>query len=194
MPSPRKEIGRYAYLPGTRGEKMLRQDHASRAAQELLQRAGISKPPIPIERIARHLGAEVRREPFEGDLSGMLFREGDRTIVGVNSLHPRSRQRFTIAHEIGHLELHEREGIHLDRKFPIVRRRDGLSSLAVEPTEIEANSFAAELLMPASMLEDDIDEADPFFEDEELTGWLANRYDVSLQAMAIRLGNLGFQQ
>jgi hypothetical protein len=32
------------------------------------------------------------------------------------------------------------------------------------------------------------------YEDDELTSWLADRYDVSLQAMAIRLGNLGFQQ
>lgn len=173
---------------------MLRQERASKAAREVLRRTGITKPPIPIERIARHLGVEVRREPFEGDLSGMLFREGGRAIVGVNSLHPRSRQRFTIAHEIGHLELHDREGIHLDRKFPIVRQRDGLSSLAIDPEEIEANGFAAELLMPAFMLEDDIEEADPFYEDDELTGWLADRYDVSLQAMAIRLGNLGFRQ
>jgi Zn-dependent peptidase ImmA (M78 family) len=173
---------------------MLRQDRASKAARGVLHQAGISKPPIPIERLARHLGIEVRREPFEGDLSGMLFREGDRTIIGVNSLHPRSRQRFTIAHEIGHLELHDREGIHLDRKFPIVRQRDGRSSLAVDPEEIEANGFAAELLMPASMLEDDIEGSDPFYEDDELSSWLADRYDVSLQAMAIRLGNLGFQQ
>jgi Zn-dependent peptidase ImmA (M78 family) len=173
---------------------MLRQDRASEAAREVLRRAGIGKPPIPIERVARLLGVEVRREPFEGDLSGMLFREGSRAIVGVNSLHPRSRQRFTIAHELGHLELHAREGIHLDRKFPIVRQRDGRSSLAIDPEEIEANGFAAELLMPVSMLEDDIEGSDPFYEDDELTGWLADRYDVSLQAMAIRLGNLGFQQ
>jgi Zn-dependent peptidase ImmA (M78 family) len=173
---------------------MLRQDRASKAARDVLRRAGVSRPPIPVERIARQLGVEVRRQPFEGDLSGMLFREAGRAIVGVNSLHPRSRQRFTIAHEIGHLELHDREGIHLDRKFPIVRQRDARSSLAIDAEEIEANGFAAELLMPASMIEDDIEEADPFFEDDELTSWLADRYEVSLQAMAIRLGNLGFQQ
>jgi Zn-dependent peptidase ImmA (M78 family) len=166
----------------------------SRAAQDLIRRAGITRPPIPVERLARQLGVEVRREPFEGDLSGMLFREGDRAIVGVNSSHSRSRQRFTIAHEIGHLELHDREGIHLDRKFPIVRQRDKRSSLAIDPKEIEANGFAAELLMPAAMLEDDIRDADPFYEDDELTSWLADRYEVSMQAMAIRLGNLGFQQ
>lgn len=62
------------------------------------------------------------------------------------------------------------------------------------PEEIEANGFAAELLMPAFMLEHDVEEADPFIEDDELTSWLADRYEVSLQAMAIRLGNLGFQQ
>ena len=75
-----------------------------------------------------------------------------------------------------------------------MRQRDGLSSLAVDPEEIEANGFAAELLMEASIVEAAIEEADPLYEDDELASWLADRYDVSLQAMASRLGNLGFQQ
>ena len=159
-----------------------------------MNHAHIGKPPVPVERLAKRLGVEVRYEPLNGNLSGMLFREGGRAIIGVNSLHARSRQRFTIAHELGHLALHERQGIHLDRKFPIVRQRDGRSSLAIDPEEIEANGFAAELLMPAAMLENDLADADPYYEDDELIRWLADRYEVSLQAMAIRLGNLGFQQ
>lgn len=160
------------------------------AAKNLLSKGKVSKPPIPVERLARLRGVQVRYEPLDGDLSGMLFREGDRAIIGVNALHPKSRQRFTIAHELGHLELHEPTGIHVDRKF-LVRRRDERSSKAVDHEEIEANSFAAELLMPGSMLEDDLSGFEMDYEDEELTRWLADRYKVSLQAMAIRLNKLG---
>jgi Zn-dependent peptidase ImmA (M78 family) len=53
-----------------------------------------------------------------------------------------------MAHELGHLELHDLGGIHKDHKFPI-RRRDERSSQAVDEEEIEANSFATELLMSA---------------------------------------------
>lgn len=162
------------------------------AAKELLREAKVSRPPIPVERLARLRGAQVRYEPLEGDLSGMLFREGDRAIIGVNALHPKSRQRFTVAHELGHLELHEPTGIHVDHRF-LVRRRDERSSQAVDREEIEANGFAAELLMPAWMLEEDLAGFELDYEDEELTRWLADRYKVSLQAMAIRLTTLEFQ-
>ncbi len=167
------------------------------AAEELLRQAKVDKPPVPIERLARRLGAEVRYEPLEGDLSGMLFlEEGGRAIIGVNALHPKSRQRFTIAHELGHLRLHECSGIHVDRKFPI-RLRDERSSQAVDYEEIEANGFAAELLMPAAMLEADLDGyATDFvdYDDDDLIRHLADKYKVSTQAMAFRLLNLGYQE
>ena len=71
--------------------------------------------------------------------------------TGVNSLHAPVRQRFTIAHELGHAVLHAREGIHLDQAFRL-RFRDQTSAMAIDPEEIDANSFAAELLMPADEL------------------------------------------
>lgn len=160
------------------------------AARELLREAKVNRPPVPVERLARRRGAQVKYEPLDGDLSGMLFREEDRAIIGVNASHPKSRQRFTIAHELGHLELHQPTEIRVDHRF-LVRRRDGRSSQAVDPEEIEANGFAAELLMPSSMLEADLAGFDVDYEDEELTRWLADRYKVSLQAMAIRLTALG---
>ena len=61
---------------------------------------------------------------------------------------------------------------------------------AVDFDEIEANGFAAELLMPTEVLERELQGTDLDYEDDELTRRLANRYEVSLQAMAIRLGNL----
>lgn len=169
---------------------MIARTRARQAAKDLLQELGVEKPPVPVERIAKRLKAEVRYEPFDGELSGMLIREGNRVIIGVNASHPKTRQRFTIAHELGHMRLHdERLPVHVDRAFP-VRRRDATSSQAVDVDEMEANGFAAELLMPAAMLERDLEGKDPDYEDDELTRRLANRYKVSLQAMAIRLATL----
>ncbi len=171
---------------------MTASSQARDVAKEVLRQSKVERPPVPVERIARRLKAEVRYEPFDGELSGMLFREGGRVIIGVNASHPNTRQRFTIAHELGHLRMHdERHPIHVDRGFP-VRRRDVTSSQAVDVEEMEANGFAGELLMPAAMLERDLEGKDLDYEDDELTRWLANRYKVSLQAMAVRLATLRF--
>lgn len=161
------------------------------STSRLLQLAGVNEPPVPVERIARLLGAQLRYVPFEGDLSGLLFQEQGRIIIGVNELHPKARQRFTIAHELGHLELHHQSELHIDHNYRILLRSER-SSQAIDPEEIEANTFAAELLIPQAMLEKDIGEQAIDYEDDEMIRTLARRYKVSLQAMIFRLTNLGF--
>lgn len=160
---------------------------------ELLQVASADKPPIPIEHIARLCGVHLRYEPFEGELSGLLYREDDRIIIGVNSLHSKTRQRFTIAHEIGHLKLHDGSELYVDRNYPV--HRNHRSSEATDLHEIEANRFAAELLMPEGMIRSDWAERgeNPVYdyENDEYIHKLAKRYKVSLQAMIFRLINLG---
>ncbi len=81
----------------------------------------------------------------------------------------------------------------MDHRY-VVHRRGERSSQAVDLQEIEANSFAAELLMPVSMMEDDLAGHEVDYEDGELTRWLADRYRASLQTMTIRLAKLGFQE
>ena len=145
--------------------------------------------------VAQALNAEIRREPFADDLSGVLMRQDHRAVIGVNQAHLPERQRFTIAHELGHLELHKGTPVHFDRAVVHVNLRNAISSQAVDREEIEANRFAAELLMPEAFLRRDVDElrangiADVM--DETLIAELARRYRVSLQAMTFRLSNLG---
>ena len=157
-------------------------------AEELLETAGISEPPVLVETIAGFLGATVRYSPYRGELAGMLIRDEDdeRIVIGVNSLHHVNRQRFTIAHECGHLHLHEGNRTYIDRSFRI-NRRDGVSSLATDPEEIEANRFAAELLMPYDMIMADLIEYEPDIEDERELWNLADKYAVSLQALMLRI-------
>ena len=66
-------------------------------AKELLEKCGFHKIPIPVERIAKSLGAQVRYSPLDEELSGMVFIKDGIPIIGVNSLHHPNRQRFTIA-------------------------------------------------------------------------------------------------
>lgn len=159
-------------------------------AAALLEQAGVLGPPVPVEQLARMCGAMVRYVPFEGEISGMLYHEDGQSIIGVNALHSPTRQRFTIAHELGHLELHQQERFHLDRNFRTLHR-DQHSAEASDTNEMEANDFAATLLMPAAWLERElVGRTIDYEQDEELRS-LADRYRVSLQAMIFRLVNLG---
>src|SRR5207245_482886 len=97
-----------------------------------------------------------------------------------------NRQRFTIAHEIGHLLLHRGATFHVDEKSPIGFRNDR-SSMATDEKEIEANQFAAELLMPRNFLDRDLGGLVEEIEAEEAVDRLARKYQVSVQAMTVRL-------
>ena len=96
----------------------------------------------------------MRFSPFDDELSGMVYIKEGTPIIGVNSLHHPNRQRFTIAHELGHLELHRpmiTSSVHVDKNFPALMR-DPRTATGTERIEIDANRFAAELLMPGARL------------------------------------------
>ena len=81
---------------------------AEAAAQRVRRDAGTSLEVwLDVEAIAEKLGAEVIFDKLGDDVSGLLVREADRVVIGVNDAHPETRQRFTIAHELGHLVLHQ---------------------------------------------------------------------------------------
>ena len=74
----------------------------------------------------------------------------------------------------------------MDRSFRI-NRRDEVSSQATDAEEIEANRFAAELLMPYDLITEDLMRYQPDIEDEDELRELADRYGVSLQALTLRI-------
>lgn len=167
-------------------------NQASRAqqrAQELLNRLGIKSVPIPVERIAKALGAQVRFSPLDEELSGMIFIKDGVPIIGVNSLHHPNRQRFTIAHEIAHLELHKEiisKEVHVDKNFPVLMR-DPKSATGTDDIEVQANQFAAELLVPKALLDQEL-AGKPFdIDDERPLEELAKKFRVSKQALEFRI-------
>ncbi len=165
---------------------------AEAAAARVRQEAGVlDESLIDVESIARGLGAEVIRERLGGDVSGLLVRQEGRVIIGVNESHAPARQRFTIAHELGHFVLHEGRPLVVDRAR--INLRDSRSSLATDLEEIEANSFAAELLMPRTqVLRTFRGLADAgAISHERVIRDLAHGFGVSDQAMEYRLVHLG---
>jgi Zn-dependent peptidase ImmA (M78 family) len=164
------------------------------AARELVIKARIAEPPVPVERLAQNAGALISYQPFEAqDISGLLYRVADTApVIGINSNNPKVRQRFTIAHELGHLTLHEGHDLILERLVRL-NFRDATSSTASDEEEIEANHFAAELLMPHDFLQHGLSmllQGRPL-SDLELVRRLARRFEVSQSAMEYRLTGLG---
>jgi Zn-dependent peptidase ImmA (M78 family) len=157
---------------------------------ELLRQTGSLKPAINPEKIAKFLGANVIKEPFESEISGMIFFVNQEPFIAVNKHHSVQRQRFTIAHECGHLCLHRfafSKHLHVDRKYLL---RSEKSSQGTDNLEIEANQFAAELLMPEHMIIDTIGRRAIDLENDHLVSELADLFRVSLQAMSYRLANI----
>lgn len=152
---------------------------------KLLRLAAIEGPPVDVVQVARMRGAQLRYAHGKGSAAGLLKRENGNIIIGVNLSQPRTRQRFTVAHELAWLELSQENVIHIDEHFPLLK--DYPSSQAIEPFEREANAFASELLMPTVMLERDLKGKIIDYEDDKLIHNLANRYKVSRTAMTVRL-------
>lgn len=137
--------------------------------------------PVDPEKIAEQFGLEVVRAPLENNVGGFILKKNVGAIrIYVNSNDSQEEQRFTLAHEIGHYWLHRDD----DGEFGYVEYRDELSTRGTDPVERWANSFAAELIMPASYIRMAWARGDSLDSIQEMLG-------VSDAAFGHRLVNLG---
>lgn len=159
---------------------MIHYPETRQKAQSVLKMTRIIAPPVDVERIAVLLGFKVVLFDFPESVSAVTKIVDGVKVIGVNTNHPQVRQRFSIAHEIGHyLCGHEnfdpgKTFIEPEKKYTDPRFQQ----------EKEADEFAAELLMPEIFLKNDILAKRLKAED------LASRYNVSEQAMWIQLISL----
>jgi Zn-dependent peptidase ImmA (M78 family) len=162
------------------------------AVKNALAYLEVQELPISVESIAFHLGIKLKPLPFDDDMSGVLIvKKNNKSIIGYNEEHKFSRRRFTIAHELGHYFLHrDQDSIFVDN-FKVFNR-DKRSSSGEDKIEIEANDFAAKLLMPEELIKKEVTEGDYDFSDEASIEKLAQKFLVSKQAMNIRLARLDF--
>ena len=162
--------------------------------EALAETCGFTKPPIDVERVAKHLRLKIGYADLGDDVSGLLISKGDTTAIAVQASDAPNRRRFTIAHEIGHFYLRHQfepgEHVHVDHGHAITPR-NSRSRTGVDPKEIEANQFAACLLMPTKLLEARIKALRTGSLRDSHVTYLANEFEVSEQAMTIRLSTLG---
>jgi len=152
-----------------------------------------SRPPVDVERIARDRGLRVLRGDLGGDVSGILITTpGKPPTIIVHKTHARTRQRFTIAHELGHYVLRHQavagDHVIVDRGN-FISLRGPRAAAGVDIKEIEANRFAADLLMPEAMVRIAVGDREQVDDIDVML--LAKQFQVSEQAMTIRLTTFG---
>lgn len=151
-------------------------DAIEKIATNLLKTAKAgSETPINVENVAKSIDLKVEYFPFPNEVSGLLKK--DIGVIGINDNQHPKRQRFTLAHEIGHYVL-EHKIMNTDDLV------DDSNTDTSSPIEREANYFASCLLMPRELVEQNIKGTREIDE-------LARKFNVSEQAMTIRVLELG---
>ena len=138
--------------------------------------ASLPKNYVDVIGLAKSFGLKVYRSDLPVGISGAIYKESDDYIICSNKREPKTRRRFTYAHELAHYLLHCDDignGINENTLF-----RGSLSN----DKEVEANKLAADILMPMSVIDKLVAE-----ERHSLVG-IAQIFGVSLSALLVRLG------
>lgn len=148
----------------------------------ILQQHNITKFPLDIISLLDLEGFIIIKEDIDG-LSGAIYVDSDKDIkaIIVNKNHSVARRRFTLAHEYGHYILHNGTG-------GVYAHRDDSAYDRFSNKELDANSFAAQLLMPASEVHELI--KDIKYNSLRILA-MQEKFGVSKEAATNRLRNMG---
>ena len=149
-------------------------------AQQARVRFGLGLDgPVPdlLRVVEETAGVPVAVTALPAGLAGACIVKRGRSFIFVNASEAVVRQRFTLAHELGHHEL--RHGSVLDTVQALSDSRD--------PREIEANGFAAEFLAPLQAIDNWIRANRSPAVDLEVVVRLAASFGISAQAARYRL-------
>lgn len=152
-----------------------------RIAQEIIRELHIRKPSqIEIEKIAAYYDVYMREDQLETCDARLLINTKFSTgIATINTAIPESgRKKFALAHELGHFKLHTR----VSRIWECTEY-DFLKWFVSTDKEAEANSFAAELLMPEEIFKNSCIGISPGFSN---IIELSNTFRTSLTSTTIR--------
>lgn len=159
-------------------------------AEGLIERLRIKTPPVDVKYIAQTLGLEIIEADLGADVSGLLVTNTETAHAIIQKRDAKTRKRFTIGHEIGHFFLRHQfesgEHVHVDRGN-YISQRGPQASTGIDPKEVEANQFAACLLMPSKMVHERVATLGGAPLLDYKVSQLAEEFEVSEQAMTIRL-------
>jgi Zn-dependent peptidase ImmA (M78 family) len=164
-------------------------------AFKVLKDLNITSPEeINLNKLCNFYGVQLEYKRLENNISGFYVVKNDRPYIVCNQNDSVKRQRFTIAHELGHHFLHKDTPLFVNKKGGLssqIYHRNEESSTGEIRKEREANAFAAALLMPENLIEDQVFNCENTIDIDDLINDLAEKFDVSTQAMSFRLANLG---
>jgi hypothetical protein len=156
---------------------------AESTANLVLDKLGISEPSdlLFLKNIVYARGADFREWPLQGAEARLMVGQG-KPIITVSSspLIDPNRRRFSIAHELGHLEMHRGQGFLMSCSKQDIQDKPDNTAVNIEQ---EANQFASAFLMPARFVEKPFTETKPSF--EIISEWAAI-LKTSLTATAFR--------
>lgn len=153
-------------------------------AQKLMSECGIDDPTeFPLDLIVFGRGATLIEKPLQNSEGRIVFGT-DSAIITINSDIPyEGKKRFTIAHELGHFEMHRNViVVHNDTDATLEFFKNGNQ-------ETEANEFASELLMPEHLFKKEC-EGKKFSPD--LLRQLSERFQTSITSVAYKYFELGY--
>lgn len=157
-------------------------NNPAQRAENLIDELSIVSPcDIDVEAIAFDSGIEVLYEALTG-CEATLVGFGGKAIATISPSSSRGRERFSVAHEIGHWLLHRGKSFRC-------RADDMVQNYSADiQREKEADAFASHLLMPTSIFQPAIKAIDkPGLHHLQQ---IAGQFEVSLQAVSIRLATL----
>jgi hypothetical protein len=142
---------------------------------------GITEPrEIDVRAIAHEAGAAVRIRKLTR-CEARIVGDGERAIISVSEDSGLQRRRFSIAHELGHWELHR--GRQFECRASDI---DNVENSPLNP-ERQADAFAANLLMPWYLFQPMLGQAKHV--DLALLEHMHRTFDASLPATAIRIAD-----
>lgn len=162
--------------------------NGSLKAKKLLKEIGFKEiTDISMKHLVSGLGATLVETEMKNS-DGRIIKGKSKTLIKINSNIPYiTKKRFTVAHEIGHLLLHDNIEVHDENSNTLNWFKATENQLRKGVQEWEANDFASELLMPEDIFVKET-EGRPF--SPELVKQLSERFKTSISSTIIRCMNL----
>lgn len=162
--------------------------HAERVAERILLETLADgqqslRVPVDLVKLAKKLGVQVRVARLHDHAPSLLAKESPQQspIIYLDEDTSHIRQRFALAHELGHFVEQEALGhTRYDTLF------EGRGDSKHSKSEQWANKFAAALLMPANYTK-------ALYVNGKTTKEIAERFNVSSTAVAVRLAQMGLK-
>ncbi len=160
--------------------KMLNIKNRNDKAKMVYQKYASDPFPFNVIAFGKELGIKIRESyNLKDSIVGFIKKIDDTIYICVNGVHSENRKRFTIAHELGHYFLHS-DSLQQGLVDNILHRENGI----INQKEQEANTFAANLLMPSELFK-------TLWLREEAISTIATMFFVSESAVLTRAKYLG---